>query len=76
MRHWMAVASAFKPIAPPSASISRTMLPLASPPTAGLHDIWPMVSRFWVRIAVCAPMRAAASAASIPAWPAPMTSTS
>jgi hypothetical protein len=41
-----------------------------------LHDIWPMVSKFWVNINVRHPIRAAASAASIPAWPLPTTATS
>ena len=72
----MPVASAFKPIAPPSASISRTIWPLANPPTAGLHDIWPIVSRFCVNISVRHPIRAAANAASIPACPLPITATS
>ena len=43
---------------------------------AGLHDIWPIVSRFIVSSSVSAPMRAEASAASTPACPAPMTITS
>src|SRR6266403_3681786 len=72
----MPVASAFAPIAPPRASISRTMCPLARPPIAGLHDIWPMVSRFCVNIRVRQPSRAAARAASTPAWPLPTTRTS
>ena len=29
---------------PPSASTSRTTVPFATPPMAGLHDIWPIVS--------------------------------
>ena len=72
----MPVASVFRPIAPPIASISLTMWPLPNPPTAGLHDICPMVSRFWVNIKVRQPTRAAARAASIPACPLPMTTTS
>jgi hypothetical protein len=51
-------------------------LPLARPPMAGLHDICPMVSRFIVSSNVSQPIREAASAASAPAWPAPMTMTS
>ena len=43
---------------------------------AGLHDISPMVSTLWVTSATLAPMRAAAAAASTPAWPPPMTMTS
>ena len=65
-----------RPIAPPKASISRTICPLATPPMAGLQPIWPMVSRFVVKSAVRAPMRAAAKAASVPACPPPITKTS
>src|SRR6266581_3109772 len=72
----MPVASAFSPIAPPSASISRTICPFANPPIAGLQDIWPIVSKFWVSIKVRQPSLADASAASIPAWPLPTTITS
>ena len=43
---------------------------------AGLQDISPMVAKLWVTSAVRAPMRAAAAAASQPAWPPPMTMTS
>ena len=43
---------------------------------AGLQDMAPMVSKFWVRTATLQPSRAAARAASTPAWPAPMTRTS
>src|SRR3954453_5085312 len=43
---------------------------------AGLQLIWAMRSRFMVIIAVRRPMRAQARAASQPAWPAPMTTTS
>ena len=73
----MPVASIACPMAPPSASISRTICPLATPPIAGLQLIW----RDGVAIGrqesdVGAPIRAAASAASTPAWPAPITSTS
>src|SRR5262249_32762193 len=73
MRNWMPVLSMAWPIAPPRASISRTICPLATPPMAGLQLIWATVSQLVVRRAVLAPMRAAASAASQPAWPAPMT---
>ena len=45
----MAVASVKTPIAPPSASISRTICPLATPPIAGLQLIWPTVSQFIVK---------------------------
>ncbi len=61
---------------PPSASTSRTTVPLATPPIAGLQDIWPMVSSALVTIATLHPLRAAAMAASVPAWPAPTTITS
>jgi hypothetical protein len=63
-------------MAPPSASISRTRWLLPIPPIAGLQLIAPSVSTFWVSSSVRAPARAAASAASVPAWPPPMTSTS
>jgi hypothetical protein len=49
---------------------------LPRPPNAGLQDISPSVSMRWVTRAVRAPMRAAAAAASLPAWPPPMTMTS
>src|SRR3954453_10470253 len=72
----MPVASIARPSAPPSASISRTICPLPTPPMAGLQLIWPTESQFVVSSAVFAPSRAAASAASVPAWPAPTTITS
>ena len=43
---------------------------------AGLQDISPIVSSRWVTSAVRAPNRAAAAAASHPAWPPPTTMTS
>ncbi len=43
---------------------------------AGLQDISPMVAKLWVTSAVRAPSLAAAAAASQPAWPPPMTTTS
>src|SRR3979490_1707916 len=46
------------------------------PPIAGLHDICAIRSTFSVNNAVLSPMRAAAIAASQPAWPAPTTTTS
>ena len=76
MRNWMAVASVTCPISPPKASISRTIWPLAMPPTAGLQLICPILFMSIVIRHVVAPMRAAAAAASQPAWPPPMTSTS
>src|SRR4030095_1420539 len=72
----MDVASVFSAITPPSASTSRTICPLAWPPIAGLHDIWPIESRFCVSMIVRHPNRAEAEAASIPACPAPITITS
>jgi hypothetical protein len=67
MRNWTMVASMSRPISPPKASISRTRLPLESPPMAGLQDIIPMRSGFWVIIRVLKPSRAKAKAASMPA---------
>src|SRR5262245_61077423 len=75
-RNWMPPRSATRPIRPSSASISRTRWPLPRPPIAGLHDIAPMVAKRWVTSATLAPMRAAAAAASQPAWPPPTTMTS
>src|SRR4029079_11095782 len=46
------------------------------PPTAGLHGMCATVSGPSVQIATLQPRRAAAWAASTPAWPAPMTITS
>ena len=46
------------------------------PPIDGLQLIWPSVSMLCVSSSVVAPMRAAASAASVPAWPPPTTMTS
>jgi hypothetical protein len=42
----------------------------------GLQDMAPTVAKRWVINAVRAPMRAAAAAASHPAWPPPTTITS
>ena len=64
------------PSSPSSASISRTRCPFPRPPIAGLQDIAPMVEKRCVTSAVLAPIRAAALAASQPAWPPPMTMTS
>ena len=63
----MRARSVARPMIPPSASTSRTTVPLAIPPIAGLQDIWPIVSRFWVSSSVRAPDRAASAAASVPA---------
>ena len=76
MRNCMVAASVTRPMWPPRASISRTICPLAMPPTAGLHDICAILFISIVMMTVRAPMRAAAVAASHPACPAPMTTTS
>ena len=76
IRNCMAVASVTSPICPPRASISRTICPLAIPPTAGLHDICAILFMSIVTRHVLAPMLAAAVAASQPACPPPMTSMS
>src|SRR6516165_10560535 len=72
----MPARSATRPMRPSSASISRTRWPLPRPPIAGLHDISPMVAKRWVTSEVAAPQRAAAVAASHPACPPPITTTS
>ena len=46
------------------------------PPIAGLQLICPTVARLCVTSSVRAPIRAAARAASVPAWPPPITMTS
>ncbi|MDQ1133854.1 hypothetical protein QE386_002449 [Pseudoxanthomonas winnipegensis] len=76
VRHWMPARSAARAMAPPRASISLTRWPLPMPPMAGLQLIAPTVSMLWVSSRVRAPARAAASAASVPAWPPPTTMTS
>ncbi len=75
-RNWMPARSIARPMMPSRASISRTRWPRPRPPIAGLHDIAPMVSSLWVSSSVRAPIRALAAAASQPAWPAPMITTS
>src|SRR5882762_6227054 len=72
----MVARSAARPMMPPSASTSRTTVPLAIPPIAGLQDIWPIVSKTEVSSRVLAPRRADMAAASVPAWPPPTTITS
>src|SRR5581483_417635 len=72
----MPVASMARAIKPPRASISATRCPFAVPPMAGLQGMWATVSSESVQIATCRPSRAAAYAASQPAWPAPITITS
>ena len=71
-----AVSSVTIPIMPPRASISRTIWPLAMPPTAGLQLICAILFMSIVISSVSAPNRADACAASHPACPAPMTITS
>src|SRR6266540_2966503 len=63
----MVARSAARPMSPPRASTSRTTVPFAIPPMAGLQDIWPMVSRTDVSRSVRAPRRADMVAASVPA---------
>ena len=70
IRNWIMVASMSSPIWPPRASISRTRLPLAIPPMAGLQDMRPIASRLCVTRSVENPRRARARAASMPACPA------
>lgn len=60
---------------PPRASISRTRVPLPTPPNEGLQDSSPMVSSLLVKRSVRAPVRAEPAAASHPACPPPMTQT-
>src|SRR6184192_1943099 len=76
MRNWIVARSVARPMMPPRASISRTTVPFAIPPMAGLQDICPIVSRFDVSRRVRAPKRAAMTDASVPAWPAPTTTSS
>ena len=53
-------------MAPPSASTSLTRWPLPMPPIDGLQLICPSVSMLCVSSSVLQPMRADASAASVP----------
>jgi hypothetical protein len=62
--------------APPRASISLTRWLLPMPPMAGLQLICPSGLDVVRQQQGAQPMRAAASAASVPAWPPPMTMTS
>ena len=66
-------ASVTTPLNPPSASISLTIWPFAIPPIAGLHDIWAVFPISIVMRSTLDPSLAAATAASHPACPAPMT---
>src|SRR5687767_14258903 len=76
IRNCSVARSVARPMIPPRASTSRTTVPFATPPIAGLHDICPMLSSALVTSPTRAPSRAAATAASVPAWPAPTTRTS
>src|SRR5438270_8079680 len=72
----MAARSAARAIRPSKTSSSRTRCPLPTPPIDGLQDICPASSGRKVSRPTRAPRRAAAAAASHPAWPAPITRTS
>src|SRR5258706_14482682 len=72
----MQVTSIGRPITPPSASISRTRCPFVVPPSAGLQGMCATVACDSVQRPTLTPRRAAACAASTPAWPAPITTTS
>ena len=76
IRYWMQARSAAFAISPPRASSSRTRWPLPVPPMAGLQGMLPTASRLMVKQMVRIPRRAVARAASMPAWPAPMTAMS
>src|ERR1700704_992558 len=76
MRNWIPASSAAIAMAPPKASTSLTRCPFPIPPIDGLQDICPSVSMLWVTRRVRQPARAAARAASVPAWPPPTTITS
>ena len=65
--NWILLRSVTTPIWPPIASISRTICPLAMPPTAGLQLICAILFMSIVMSNVCDPSRAAALAASQPA---------
>ena len=67
MRNWMLLRSVTMPICPPNASISRTICPLAIPPTAGLQLICATLFMSIVIRSVRDPKRAEAQAASQPA---------
>lgn len=71
-----AEASAASAITPPSASISFTSVPFATPPIEGLQDNAPIEAILIVTSVVAAPHLTAARAASAPACPPPTTSTS
>ena len=75
VRDCMVAKSAARPISPPSASTSYTKCPFAVPPIEGLQGKFAIASSDIVKSTVSTPIRADASAASIPACPAPMTTT-
>ena len=66
----------FIAISPPRASISLTMWPFPVPPIFGLHGISATDSILVVKTKVLKPSLALLKAASHPAWPAPITTTS
>ena len=70
------VLSIFFPISPPKQSISLTKCPFELPPICGLHGIFATVSKLIENNKVFIPILAAASAASHPACPAPITAIS
>src|SRR5690554_7016546 len=57
IRNCIAVLSETIPDPPPKASISRKICPFATPPIAGLQDIWAIVFIFIVTTRVEAPSR-------------------
>ena len=73
---WINVLSVFFPISPPRQSISLTRCPFEDPPIWGLHGIFATHSKLIENIKVFIPNLAAASPASHPACPAPITATS
>ncbi len=73
IRNWTVLISLTIPEYPPSASISRTICPLPTPPMAGLQLIWAITPMFMVINSTELPKLAAAAAASQPAWPPPTT---
>ena len=73
IRNWRVLRSVTTPVHPPSASISRTIWPLAIPPTAGLQDILAKPVMSIVTSRTVEPSVAAAIAASQPACPPPTT---
>ena len=63
----------FFAISPPKASTSRTTIPFADPPIDGLQGIKANISMLIVASKTLQPIRLAASEASTPACPAPIT---